>query len=55
MKLFLLKNAKFSSAEGSTRRPPLAIFPKTAPPLLISGYAPVICYLYMLLLSLARL
>ena len=41
---------------GFAPRPPLAIFPKTAPaPLRISGYAPVMCYLYMLLLSLARL
>ena len=46
-----------SPAAGSfDPRPPLAIFPKTAlAPLRISGYAPVMCYLYMLLLSLARL
>ena len=48
MKLFLQKNAKFSSAGGFAPRPPLASggwglrpqTPKTAPPLRISGYAP---------------
>ena len=35
IKLFLQKNAKFLSAEGSAPRPP-----KTAPPLRISGYVP---------------
>ena len=35
MKLFLQKNAKFSSAGGSAPRPP-----KQPPPLRISGYAP---------------
>ena len=34
MKLFLQKNAKFSSAGGSAPRPP------NSPPLRISGYAP---------------
>ena len=48
MKLFLQKNAKFSSAGGFAPRPPLAsggwglrpLTPQTAPPLRISGNAP---------------
>ena len=45
MKLFLQKNAKFSSAGGNAPRPPrlrrlCPQTPKTAPPLRISGYAP---------------
>ena len=48
MKLFLQKNAKFSSAGGSTPRPtPIGLRrldapppPNTAPQLRISGYAP---------------
>ena len=53
----LLPNPHWPTAAGDfAPRPPLAIFPKTAPPpLRISGYAPVMYYLYMLLLSLARL
>ena len=48
-------NPQAPAAGGFAPRPPLAIFPKTAPPLRISGYAPVMYYLYVLLLSLARL
>ena len=48
MKLFLQKNAKFSSAGGFAPKPPLASAgwglrlqtPQTAPPLQISGSAP---------------
>ena len=50
MKLFLQKNARFSSAlppnpqspaaGGSALRPQTPIGPQTAPPLRISGYAP---------------
>ena len=52
MKLFLQKNAKFLSAGGFAPKPPLASrgwglrpqTPQTAPPLRISGYAPIFLY-----------
>ena len=48
MKLFLQKNAKFSSAGGSAPKPP-----KQPPSLRISGYAPD-CNLYLQILRFAQ-
>ena len=44
-----------SGGWGLRPQTPIDYFPQNSPPLRISGYATVICYLYMLLLSLARL